>query len=68
MNFVTFFKGQFVDQPGVTKRLLLKLIIKRLTSALKQTVKARHSFGTVNIFKQDPRSAIRTSVGLTFLN
>ena len=68
MNFVTFFKGQFVEQPGVTKRLLLKLISKRLTSALKQTVKARHSFGIVNIFKQDPRSAIRTSVVLTFLD
>ena len=43
------------------KRLVLKLfsliVIKRLTSALKQTLIARHSFGTVKticyIFKPD---------------
>ena len=43
------FKGQFLQRAGVTKRLLLKLFILiaiiRLTSALKQTVIARHSFG-----------------------
>jgi len=46
------------------KRLLLKLfsliVIKRLTSALKQTVIARYCFGTVNIFK--------SIVLITFLN
>jgi len=48
---VTFFKYQFLQRAGVMKRLLLKLFsliaIKRLTSALKQTVIARHSFPTV---------------------
>ena len=48
---VTVFKGQFLHPEGVTKRLLLKLFsliaIKRLTSALKQTVIVRYSFGNV---------------------
>ena len=48
---VTVFKGQFLQWAGVTKRLLLKLfslsVLKILTSALNQTVIARHSFGTV---------------------
>ena len=48
---VTVFKYQFLQRVGVMKRLLLKLFsliaIKRLTSALKQTVIARHSFRTV---------------------
>ena len=52
---VTVFKCEFVRLAGVMKRLLLKLfsliVIKRLTSALKQTVIARYCFGTVNIFK-----------------
>ena len=48
---VTVFKDQFLQRAGVTKQLQLKLFsliaIKRLTSALKQTVIARHSFDTV---------------------
>ena len=48
---VTVFKDKFLQRAGVMKRLLLKLFIlitiKRLTSALKQTVIARHSFRTV---------------------
>ena len=48
---VTVFKDQFLQRAGVMKRLLLKLFsliaIKRLTSALKQTVLARHIFDTV---------------------
>jgi len=48
---VTVFKDQFLQRAGFTKRLILKLFsliaIKRLTSALKQTVLARHNFRTV---------------------
>ena len=48
---VTVFKDQFLQRACVMKRLLLQLFsliaIKRLTSALNQTVLARHSFDTV---------------------
>ena len=48
---VTVFKDQVFLQRTAKGRLLLKLFslfaIKRLTSALKQTIIVRHSFGTV---------------------